>query len=50
MNAGMTNIEAEMIGKSRTLPPDKQQEVLDFVEFMQQHAKPMQPRPSVKGL
>lgn len=29
------NIEQTVVEKLKTLPPDKQQEVLDFVEFLQ---------------
>ena len=50
MTASLTVIEDTIVAKLRTLPPEKQQEVLDFVEFMQQRGKPTHSRQSVKGL
>jgi hypothetical protein len=41
-------IEQTVLAKFRTLPPDKQQEVLDFVEFLEQKSVASQPR-SVLG-
>jgi len=32
------------------LPPDKQQEILDFAEFLQQKKRPRKPLKSVKGM
>jgi hypothetical protein len=50
MNPGVTSLEDTIIEKLRTLPPERQQEVLDFVEFIQQRVQHKQPRQSVKGL
>ena len=50
MTARLTVIEDTILGKLRTLPPEKQHEVLDFVEFMLQRGKPAQSRQSVNGL
>ena len=36
--------------KVRALPPEKQQEVLDFVEFIERKAAPKKPRRRLKGL
>jgi hypothetical protein len=44
------NLEQAVLDKLRTLPPDKQQEVLDFAEFLQKKILPKRPRKSVKGL
>lgn len=44
------NIEQAIIEKLRTLPPDKQQQVLDFAEFLQQKSISKRPRRSPKGL
>lgn len=44
------SIEQAVIEKLRTLPPDKQQQVLDFAEFLQQKSIPKRPRRSPKGL
>ncbi len=43
-------VEQLVIQKMRHLPLDKQQEVLDFVEFLETKTAPKQPRVSVKGL
>lgn len=43
-------VEQLVMKKIRHLPLDKQQEVLDFVEFLEHKAMPKQPRQSVKGL
>jgi hypothetical protein len=42
------NLEQAILDKLRTLPPDKQQEVLAFAEFLQQKFIPKKPRKSVK--
>ena len=42
------NLEQAILDKLRTLPPDKQQEVLDFAEFLQQKFIPKKTRKSVK--
>lgn len=44
------NLEQAVLDKLRTLPPDKQQEVLDFAEFLQQKNPPKRSLKSVKGL
>ena len=44
------NLEQAVLDKLQTLPPDKQQEVLDFAEFLQQKVIPKKPRKSVKGM
>ncbi|HJY82563.1 MAG TPA: DUF2281 domain-containing protein [Candidatus Binatia bacterium] len=44
------SIEQSVLEKMQTLPPDKQQEVLDFVEFLQHKSSAKQPRRSLKGL
>ena len=42
-------IEEAVVEKLRALPPDKQQEALDFVEFLQQKSSAQHPRRSLKG-
>jgi hypothetical protein len=47
------SIERTVLEKLRALPPDKQQEVLDFVEFLQHRVlerTATRPRRSPKGL
>jgi hypothetical protein len=44
------SIEQTVVEKLRALPPDKQQEVLDFVESLKEEILPKHPRRSVKGL
>ncbi|MEG4805493.1 DUF2281 domain-containing protein [Microcoleus sp. ARI1-B5] len=44
------NLEQAVLDKLRTLPPDKQQEVLDFAEFLQKKILPKRALKSVKGL
>jgi hypothetical protein len=46
------SIEQAVVERMKSLPPDKQQEVLDFVEFLQQKANgtPRRPRRSLMGL
>ncbi len=44
------NLEQALLEKLRTLTPDKQQEVLDFAEFLHQKKSPKRPLKSVKGL
>lgn len=44
------NLEQAVLDKLRTLTPDKQQEVLDFAEFLQHKTPPKRPLKSVKGL
>ncbi|MBI3796118.1 MAG: DUF2281 domain-containing protein [Deltaproteobacteria bacterium] len=44
------SIEQSVLEKMRALPPDKQQEVLDFVEFLQRKSGLKQPRRSLRGL
>jgi uncharacterized protein DUF2281 len=43
-------IEQSVLQKLRALPPEKQQEVLDFVEFLESRTMPKKPRRSLKGL
>jgi hypothetical protein len=43
-------IEQTVLEKFRMLPPDRQQEVLDFVEFLEQKNGAKPPRRSLKGL
>lgn len=43
-------IEQTVLEKLRSLPLEKQQEVLDFVEFLQQKSSVKRPRRSLKGL
>ena len=44
------SIHEEVLGKLRALPPDKQQEVLDFVEFLGRRGGPVQPKQRLRGL
>ena len=44
------NLEQAVLDKLRTLPLEKQQEVLDFAEFLQQKNLTKKPLKSVKGL
>ena len=44
------NIEQAVIEKFRALPLERQQEVLNFVEFLEQKTTPRQPRRSLEGL
>lgn len=44
------SVERLVLDKLQSLPPDKQQEVLDFVEFLEQKSTPKRPRRSLKGL
>jgi hypothetical protein len=43
-------LEQTVLTKLRALPVDKQQEVLDFVEFLEQKIEAKRPRRSLKGL
>ncbi|HAA28058.1 MAG TPA: hypothetical protein DCE56_10825 [Cyanobacteria bacterium UBA8553] len=43
-------IEQAVLEKLRSLPLEKQQEVLDFVEFLQQKSMRKRSRRSLKGL
>ena len=43
-------IEQAVLEKLRSLPVEKQQEVLDFVEFLQQKSMGKRPSRSLKGL
>lgn len=43
-------IEEAVIEKLRALPPERQREVLDFVEFLEQRGQRKRPRKGVKGL
>jgi hypothetical protein len=44
------SIEQTVVEKLRALPPEKQQEVLDFVESLEGKNVSKHPRRSVKGL
>jgi hypothetical protein len=44
------NIEQAIMEKVRELPPEKQQEVLNFADFLHQKVTPKRPLRSVKGL
>lgn len=44
------SIEQAVLEKMRGLSPDQQQEVLDFVEFLQHKSGAKRPRRSLKGL
>lgn len=44
------NLEQAVLDKLRALPPERQQEVLDFAEFLQQKNMAKRPLKSVKGL
>ena len=44
------SIEEAVVEKLRKLPPDKQQEVLDFTEFLADRAPRKRPYKSVEGL
>jgi hypothetical protein len=43
-------IEQTVIEKLRELPPDKQQEVLDFIQLLKHKSQPKKPRRSLYGL
>jgi len=44
------SIEEMILDTLRQLPPEKQREVLDFLEFLKQKHIPKRPRLSLKGL
>lgn len=44
------NLEQAVLDKLRALPPERQQEVLDFAEFLQQKNMSKRPLKSAKGL
>lgn len=44
------NIEQTVIEKLRALPVERQQEVLDFVEFLERKTTTPRPRRSLEGL
>ncbi len=43
-------LEQAVLENLRDLPPDKQQEVLDFTEFLRQKLQTKKPRRSLRGL
>ncbi|MGB9336507.1 MAG: DUF2281 domain-containing protein [Candidatus Acidiferrales bacterium] len=43
-------IEEQVLEKLRDLPPDKQKEVLDFVDFLKQKNGTKKPLKSLRGL
>jgi hypothetical protein len=47
---GTIAIEEAVIEKLRTLPPERKQQVLDFVEFLEQRSTVKRPRRSLKGI
>jgi hypothetical protein len=47
---GTVGIEQSVLEKLQTLPPEKQQEVLDFVEFLQNKSVAKRPRRHLRGL
>jgi hypothetical protein len=44
------SIEEQVVEKLRELPPEKQKEVLDFVDFLKEKNGPKKPRRSLLGL
>ena len=44
------NLEQALLDHLRQLPPDRQQEVLGFAEFLRQKTASQTPRRSLKGL
>ncbi|MGK7926280.1 MAG: DUF2281 domain-containing protein [Spirulina sp.] len=43
-------LEQAVLETLQELPPDKQQEVLDFAQYLRQKVTPKHPRHSLKGL
>ena len=43
-------IEQQVLERLRDLPPEKQKEVLDFVDFLKEKNSPKKPRRSLLGL
>jgi mRNA-degrading endonuclease RelE of RelBE toxin-antitoxin system len=43
-------IEQQVLEKLQDLPPEKQKEVLDFVDFLKEKTSPEKPRRSLRGL
>ena len=43
-------LEQCLLEKLKQLPPDKQQELLDFAEFLSQKSLPKTPLKSIRGL
>jgi Protein of unknown function (DUF2281) len=44
------SVETEIIAKLKSLSPDKQQQLLEFAEFLEYKSIPKRPRQSSKGL
>jgi len=44
------SIDEEVLGKLRALPPEKQQEVLDFLEFLGRKESPVSRKQRLRGL
>lgn len=44
------NLEQVVVEKLRALSPDKQQEAIDFIEFLEHKTVAKRPRRSVEGL
>ncbi len=45
-----SRVERLFLSKFRELPPDKQQEALDFLEFLRGQDRRVRPRASLRGL
>ena len=45
-----SRVERLFLSKFRELPPDKQQEALDFLEFLRSQGMRVRPRASLRGL
>ena len=43
-------VEETVLEKVKVLPPNRKQEVLDFVEFLGEKEKPKMPRRSMQGI
>jgi hypothetical protein len=46
----LMTIEQQVLEKLRDLPPEKQKEVLDFVDYLKEKDSPNKPRNSLLGL
>lgn len=46
----LMTIEQQVLEKLRALPPERQNEVLEFVDFLKQKDGPKKPRRSLRGL
>jgi len=50
LSADTSTIEDTVVRKLRDLPPERQREVADFVEFIDQRSVPRKARKSLEGL